>query len=153
MQPNRPDELARIQAAGGRVVFNNGHRVRGILAMSRALGMLHLQAVTMTVLCELSEFPMPDDVVWLFLVLICLKPDSDATVRSTCCTYTCCLNSLLVPVTGVVSALICLRRWTLTPPCPCAARVLAPRVSIRSEVVDGTFPWDLSCHCIFFTTF
>ncbi|RLM64697.1 putative protein phosphatase 2C 37 [Panicum miliaceum] len=36
--PNRPDELARIQAAGGRVVFNNGHRVRGILAMSRALG-------------------------------------------------------------------------------------------------------------------
>jgi len=39
MQPNRPDELARIQAAGGRVVFNNGHRVRGILAMSRALGM------------------------------------------------------------------------------------------------------------------
>ncbi|KAG2570683.1 probable protein phosphatase 2C 37 isoform X1 [Panicum virgatum] len=38
MQPNRPDELARIQAAGGRVVFNNGHRVRGILAMSRALG-------------------------------------------------------------------------------------------------------------------
>ncbi|CAL5028731.1 unnamed protein product [Urochloa decumbens] len=37
-KPNRPDELARIQAAGGRVVFNNGHRVRGILAMSRALG-------------------------------------------------------------------------------------------------------------------
>ncbi|CAN6234348.1 unnamed protein product [Urochloa humidicola] len=37
-KPSRPDELARIQAAGGRVVFNNGHRVRGILAMSRALG-------------------------------------------------------------------------------------------------------------------
>ncbi|CAO2034194.1 unnamed protein product [Urochloa humidicola] len=37
-KPKRPDELARIQAAGGRVVFNNGHRVRGILAMSRALG-------------------------------------------------------------------------------------------------------------------
>jgi hypothetical protein len=38
VQPNRPDERARIEAAGGLVVFNNGHRVRGILAMSRALG-------------------------------------------------------------------------------------------------------------------
>ncbi|NP_001306679.1 probable protein phosphatase 2C 37 [Zea mays] len=37
-KPNRPDERARIEAAGGLVVFNNGHRVRGILAMSRALG-------------------------------------------------------------------------------------------------------------------
>nr|CAB3486483.1 unnamed protein product [Digitaria exilis]CAB3503636.1 unnamed protein product [Digitaria exilis]CAB3503643.1 unnamed protein product [Digitaria exilis] len=37
-KPNRADELARIQAAGGRVVYINGHRVRGILAMSRALG-------------------------------------------------------------------------------------------------------------------
>ncbi|RLM61621.1 putative protein phosphatase 2C 37 [Panicum miliaceum] len=37
-QPDRPDELARIEAAGGRVVYINGHRVRGILAMSRALG-------------------------------------------------------------------------------------------------------------------
>jgi len=34
--PNRPDELARIEAAGGRVVYINGHRVRGILAMLRA---------------------------------------------------------------------------------------------------------------------
>lgn len=37
-QPQRPDELARIEAAGGRVVYINGHRVRGILAMSRAVG-------------------------------------------------------------------------------------------------------------------
>jgi len=30
--------MARIQAAGGRVLFINGYRVRGILAMSRAIG-------------------------------------------------------------------------------------------------------------------
>jgi protein phosphatase 2C len=38
VQPNRADEMARIQAAGGRVFYNNGFRVRGILAMSRAIG-------------------------------------------------------------------------------------------------------------------
>ena len=38
MQPNRPDEMERIAATGGRVLFINGYRVRGILAMSRAIG-------------------------------------------------------------------------------------------------------------------
>jgi hypothetical protein len=48
LQPDRPDELARIEAAGGRVVYINGHRVRGILAMSRALGMVCLPASAFT---------------------------------------------------------------------------------------------------------
>ena len=43
LQPDRSDELARIEAAGGRVIFVNGARVAGILAMSRAIGnILHI---------------------------------------------------------------------------------------------------------------
>lgn len=37
-QPNRPDELARIEKAGGRVIYWDGARVLGVLAMSRAIG-------------------------------------------------------------------------------------------------------------------
>ncbi|CAN6337404.1 unnamed protein product [Urochloa humidicola] len=37
-KPDRPDELERIQAAGGRVIFWDGARVLGVLAMSRAIG-------------------------------------------------------------------------------------------------------------------
>ncbi|KAF5729614.1 protein phosphatase 2C 37 [Tripterygium wilfordii] len=37
-KPDRPDELARIEAAGGRVIYWDGPRVLGMLAMSRAIG-------------------------------------------------------------------------------------------------------------------
>ncbi|CAN8248457.1 unnamed protein product [Cochlearia groenlandica] len=37
-KPDRPDELNRIQVAGGRVIYWNGPRVLGVLAMSRAIG-------------------------------------------------------------------------------------------------------------------
>ncbi|KAH9315248.1 hypothetical protein KI387_023875 [Taxus chinensis] len=37
-KPEREDEMGRIEAAGGRVIFWNGYRVGGFLAMSRALG-------------------------------------------------------------------------------------------------------------------
>lgn len=37
-KPDRPDELLRVQAAGGRVIYWDGARVLGVLAMSRAIG-------------------------------------------------------------------------------------------------------------------
>nr|CAB3474062.1 unnamed protein product [Digitaria exilis] len=37
-KPDRKDECARIEAAGGKVINWNGHRVSGILAMSRSIG-------------------------------------------------------------------------------------------------------------------
>ncbi|XP_057864344.1 probable protein phosphatase 2C 8 isoform X2 [Cryptomeria japonica] len=37
-KPEREDEMGRIEAAGGRVIYWNGYRVGGFLAMSRALG-------------------------------------------------------------------------------------------------------------------
>jgi protein phosphatase 2C len=40
VQPDRPDELERIEAAGGRVIYWDGARVLGVLAMSRAIGEL-----------------------------------------------------------------------------------------------------------------
>lgn len=38
MQPDRADELLRIEGGGGRVINWNGPRVFGVLAMSRAIG-------------------------------------------------------------------------------------------------------------------
>ncbi|KAL6615927.1 hypothetical protein ACP70R_038197 [Stipagrostis hirtigluma subsp. patula] len=37
-KPDREDECARIEAAGGQVISWNGHRVSGVLAMSRSIG-------------------------------------------------------------------------------------------------------------------
>ncbi|KAG1371737.1 Protein phosphatase 2C 3 [Cocos nucifera] len=42
-KPDRPDELERIQAAGGRVIYWDGARVLGVLAMSRAIGDSYLK--------------------------------------------------------------------------------------------------------------
>lgn len=39
-QPDRPDELERIESAGGRVINWNGNRVLGVLATSRSIGTL-----------------------------------------------------------------------------------------------------------------
>ncbi|XP_050270170.1 protein phosphatase 2C 77 [Quercus robur] len=37
-KPNRDDELARIEAAGGKIIEWKGYRVFGVLAMSRSIG-------------------------------------------------------------------------------------------------------------------
>ncbi|XP_059628097.1 protein phosphatase 2C 37-like [Cornus florida] len=42
-KPDRPDELVRIQNAGGRVIYWDGARVLGVLAMSRAIGDSYLK--------------------------------------------------------------------------------------------------------------
>lgn len=47
-KPDRPDELARIEEAGGRVIYLNGARVLGILAMSRALGDKYLKPIVIS---------------------------------------------------------------------------------------------------------
>ncbi|KAI4377060.1 hypothetical protein MLD38_014751 [Melastoma candidum] len=42
-KPNRPDERERIEAVGGKVIHWEGHRVRGVLAMSRSIGDRYLK--------------------------------------------------------------------------------------------------------------
>ncbi|XP_008242180.1 PREDICTED: protein phosphatase 2C 77 [Prunus mume] len=42
-KPNREDECARIEAAGGKVIQWNGSRVFGVLAMSRSIGDRYLK--------------------------------------------------------------------------------------------------------------
>ncbi|XP_071734506.1 protein phosphatase 2C 37-like [Rutidosis leptorrhynchoides] len=42
-KPDRPDELERIEKAGGRIIYWDGARVLGVLAMSRAIGDSYLK--------------------------------------------------------------------------------------------------------------
>ncbi|XP_039145773.1 probable protein phosphatase 2C 24 [Dioscorea cayenensis subsp. rotundata] len=42
-KPDRPDEMERIEQAGGRVIYWDGPRVLGVLAMSRAIGDAYLK--------------------------------------------------------------------------------------------------------------
>lgn len=50
VQPDREDELLRIEGGGGKVINWNGARVFGVLAMSRAIGTLiylHVQTYSL----------------------------------------------------------------------------------------------------------
>ncbi|KAK7379300.1 hypothetical protein VNO80_04757 [Phaseolus coccineus] len=42
-KPDRPDELLRVESKGGRVIYWDGPRVLGVLAMSRAIGDYYLK--------------------------------------------------------------------------------------------------------------
>ncbi|KAI3442824.1 Protein-serine/threonine phosphatase [Psidium guajava] len=42
-KPHRPDELRRVEAAGGRVINWNGHRILGVLSTSRSIGDQYLK--------------------------------------------------------------------------------------------------------------
>ncbi|OWM75553.1 protein phosphatase 2C 51-like [Punica granatum] len=62
-KPGRPDELKRIEAAGGRVINWNGYRVLGVLATSRSIGdeflkpfVISIPEVTVTKRTDSDEF-------------------------------------------------------------------------------------------------
>ncbi|KAG2634469.1 probable protein phosphatase 2C 68 [Panicum virgatum] len=55
-KPDRADEQARIEAAGGRVIFWEGARVLGVLAMSRAIGDGYLKPYV----CSVPEVTVAD---------------------------------------------------------------------------------------------
>ena len=66
-KPNRPDERARVMAAGGQVVYAGCWRVQGDLAVSRAFGDAHLKPYGVSSTPELSAISLtPRDA---FLVL------------------------------------------------------------------------------------
>ncbi|XP_052176581.1 protein phosphatase 2C 51-like isoform X2 [Diospyros lotus] len=56
-KPDRPDELERIEGAGGRVINWNGHRVLGVLATSRSIGQLFPLELPYQVLAWNCHFP------------------------------------------------------------------------------------------------
>ncbi|GFH32210.1 PPM-type phosphatase domain-containing protein, partial [Haematococcus lacustris] len=82
-KPERPDERARIRAAGGQVFWHGGHRVMGVLSMSRALGDSLLKpfgVIATPEICDAARHP--DD---LFLLLatdgLWAALDNDAAVK------------------------------------------------------------------------
>jgi len=66
-KPNRPDERARVQAAGGRVIFAGCWRVQGDLAVSRAFGDAHLKKFGVSAQPELKSYTVGPQDAWLVL--------------------------------------------------------------------------------------
>ncbi|KAF9612103.1 hypothetical protein IFM89_038082 [Coptis chinensis] len=63
LMPDRPDEIDRVEAAGGRVINWNGYRVLGVLATSRSIGdqyfkpyVIFVPKVSITKRTEKDEF-------------------------------------------------------------------------------------------------
>ncbi|KAL8236754.1 hypothetical protein R6Q59_017835 [Mikania micrantha] len=94
-KPDSPDELSRIEAAGGKVLYWDGARVCGVLAMSRAIGDSYLKPyvtcepdVTITERTGEDEFLiLASDGLWdvvsndtaCGLVRLCLKGNGPST--------------------------------------------------------------------------
>ena len=56
-KPARPDELQRIEAAGGRVLYAGGYRLMGALSISRSIGDHVLQTFGLTSKPEVRPSP------------------------------------------------------------------------------------------------
>ena len=66
-KPNRPDEEARVRAAGGQVIFAGCWRVQGDLAVSRAFGDCHLKRFGVSARPELHRWRLERDDAYLVL--------------------------------------------------------------------------------------
>ncbi|KAF5470507.1 hypothetical protein F2P56_011014 [Juglans regia] len=96
-KPDRPDELKRIEAAGGRVIYWDGPRVHGVLAMSRAIGDNYLKPC---VSCE-PEVTITDRTAGDECLILASDGLWDVVSNEMAC--------------GV--ARLCLRGKSLAPPC------------------------------------
>jgi hypothetical protein len=65
-KPSLPDELQRITEMGGKVIFWGRWRVEGILAVSRAIGDMHLKPYV-TPEPEVTEWEVAEDDLFLIL--------------------------------------------------------------------------------------
>jgi len=66
-KPNRPDEKARVEAAGGHVIWAGCWRVQGDLAVSRAFGDSHLKRFGVSATPELGRFSLTANDAFLVL--------------------------------------------------------------------------------------
>ncbi|KAF5751421.1 Highly ABA-induced PP2C2 isoform 1 [Tripterygium wilfordii] len=115
-KPDRPDELDRIQAAGGRVIYWDGARVLGVLAMSRAIGDNYLKPY---VSCE-PEVTMTDR-----------KAEDDCLILASDGLWDVVSNEMAC---GVVS--MCLRAKNCASPCSASGSGDSGEVVVDGKVSD-----------------
>ncbi|XWS53086.1 hypothetical protein CRYUN_Cryun11dG0127400 [Craigia yunnanensis] len=126
-KPDRPDELNRIQEAGGRVIYWDGPRVLGVLAMSRAIGDNYLKPY---VSCE-PEVTITDRTAKDECLILASDGLWDVVSNDTAC--------------GV--ARMCLRGKgdVNAPPCSQPERMLGEAVVGSTMGGEGGEIWDKAC--------
>ncbi|XP_009773017.1 putative protein phosphatase 2C 24 [Nicotiana tabacum] len=101
-KPDRPDELNRIQEAGGRVIYWDGPRVSGVLAMSRAIGDNYLKPY---VICE-PEVTITDRTVEDDCLILASDGLWDVVSNDTACGVAgMCLNKGKAPVSSAAASM------------------------------------------------